>query len=386
MFDKINSRSFLAMAIIAPIIIAFIFCFSLYPMVNMEMKDMPVAIVSQDAGVTTPVQSVNAGETLLQNIENVDKENEAIKITVLDDKDEALKKAEDGDFCAVIVIPENFTQLQMTMTSDTPQAPELELYINQGSFGMMGTMMETAMTAMVDQMGEMMKPQVAAAFASAGINITQEQLAYYDAPVISKVEHINPVDNMGSGLMSANGHVLAGMMAWMATLIGTVMLYLFNKKHGVTDVKESAKKINIQVCVGLASSALVAITLALILKYIIGFDINVGYTFGYLIFAVFGIMMLLLGVMRWLGFGGLALAALAMFLSMGAMYAPYEALPGFWQTWIYPWAPIRNIGQGLQEVFLMGGSWFNPATVKMIILAAIGLALSYLSLLKKAKA
>lgn len=260
---------------------------------------------------------------------------------------------------------------------------QIELYINQGSLGMLSTMIETAMKNMISQMSDAVKPQIATSLTSSGVNISEQQLAFYDEPIGVSVEHINPIDNMGSGMMSANGNALAGMVTWMATLIATVAIYMTNKKHRVYDIKDSREKINSQLIGGAVSAVTSAFAVTMAVKYIIGFDIPVMETFVYEIFAVFGMMMLILGVMRWIGFGGLALAVLAMFLSMGTIYLPYNALPAFWQHWIYPWAPVRIIGQGLREIFFLDGGWFNSSTVIMIVLAAVGICLSYLSFVRK---
>lgn len=172
------------MSIAAPILIALIFSFAMYPMVNMDVKDMPVAIVSEDEGAVTPAQTINAADALLQQIEGLGGENGMLKITVMENKDKAIKKAKEGDFCAVIVIPADFTAKQMTMATENPAAPNLQFYINQGSYGMLATVMESAMqTTMIARMGETMRPQIAAAFAKEGFPISEEQLAYYDEPI-----------------------------------------------------------------------------------------------------------------------------------------------------------------------------------------------------------
>ena len=142
------------------------------------------------------------------------------------------------------------------------------------------------------------KPQIATSLKASGVNISEQQLAFYDEPIGVSVEHINPIDNMGSGMMSANGNALAGMVTWMATLIATVAIYMTNKKHRVYDIKDSREKINSQLIGGAVSAVTSAFTVTMAVKYIIGFDIPVMETFVYEIFAVFGMMMLILGVMR----------------------------------------------------------------------------------------
>ena len=385
MMNNRSNNRFLVAAVALPMLIALLFSIAFYPMLYMEMKDLPVAIVSEDEGVQTPAQTVNAGQTVLENIAALDAQNEVIAVTVEDDRETALEKAEAGDYAAVIVLPQDFTKKQLSMTSDAPEAPKLALYINQGNFGMIGTLMETAMTTMIEQMGAAMQPQIAAAFTQAGVEISADQLAYYDEPIAAEVAYIHPVSNMGTGIMSANGHALAAMLSWMPMLIATVMLYLYNRKHRVSDARASRRALAVQLGWGIVASATTALAVTGVITGIMGLDVDFGATFLYLWIAIFGFMMLILGVMRWLGFGGVVLAVLAMFLSMGTIYLPYEVLPAFWQHWIYPWAPVRIISEGLRDIFFLGGSWWNGASQLLAGLAVTGIVLSCLSLLWKDK-
>ena len=143
------------------------------------------------------------------------------------------------------------------------------------------------------------------------------------------------------------------------------------------------REINFQLVFGIFASVVAAAAAALSLKFVMDFDIELGGTFCYLIVVILGFMLLILGIMRWIGFGGLVLAALAMFISIGTIYIPYEALPGFWQTFIYPWAPVRLMGEGFREMFFLGGSWLNRETAIAAGMGAAGAALMYLSVFKR---
>ena len=107
---------------------------------------------------------------------------------------------------------------------------QIELYINQGSFRNAFNYDRDSDENMISQMSDAVKPQIATSLTSSGVNISEQQLAFYDEPIGVSVEHINPIDNMGSGMVSANGNALAGMVTWMATLIATVAIYMTNKK------------------------------------------------------------------------------------------------------------------------------------------------------------
>lgn len=397
MLRKAGNGKFLMMAVVVPILAAFMLGIGLYPMVHMEPRDVPVAVVPEDEGAGVQGQQINAGAVLAANIEKISKANDTIRVSLIGDANKALSQSEDGKYSAVVVIPPDFSARQLAHSAGAGEAPNIEIYINQGNYGLLGTVMESAMTQMVDQLGKAMSPDSA-------------------EPISCDIRYINPVDNMGEGLMSVNGHALAGMITWITMLIAAVMLYMYGRKRpepgvkaetpagdgsgcanmadmaavtdagAVTDDRATRRRtVNVQLIFGAVSSLMAAAAAAIVLRYVMGFDIELGGTFCYLMVMIFGFMMLILGIMKWLGFGGIALAALAMFTSLGTIYIPYEALPGFWQTYIYPWAPVRFIGEGFREIFFLGGSWMNAETFGALIMAAAGIALAYLSILRKGK-
>lgn len=365
MFDNIDRRRFLAMAIAAPVIVAFALGIGLYPMVHMEAKDVPVAVVSEDRGVSAARgQSINMGETLVMNIKEVGEKNGTMDISRISDKQKAVEEAEKGKFCAVMVIPEDFSMKQMALKSGAREAAEIRIYINQGSYGLLGTVTEALTADMTEQISRAFSPGST-------------------APVSCDIEYINPTDNMGSGLMAVNGHALAGMITWMSMLVSTVLLYIYGIRRADQEAAMKKREINFQLVFGIFASVVAAAAAALSLRFVMGFDIELGGTFCYLIVVILGFMLLILGIMRWIGFGGLVLAALAMFISIGTIYIPYEALPGFWQTFIYPWAPVRLMGEGFREMFFLGGSWLNRETAIAAGMGAAGAALMYLSVFKR---
>ena len=361
MTDKIKGRRLLAAAIIVPVIAAFVLGTGLYPMVHMEAKDVPVAFVSEDKGVSVQGRSMNAGDMIKQRITELGKKNSAVDISLIDDKEKALEDAAKGDYCAVLVLPPDFSAKLMAFNSGGKMPSEIELYINQGNYGLLGTMMETSMTAMA--------AQLAGAFSQGSTD-----------PVKCSVEYINPTAGMGEGLMSVNGHALAGMITWVTMLVGTVIIYMYGRSTRGADIDKAheRKKTGMQISFGALVSLTDAAAVLVVLKYLMGFDIGLGSTFCYTAIVIFGFMMFILGLMKLIGFGGIVIAALAMFLSIGTIYIPYDALPEFWKVSIYPWAPVRIIGEGFREIFFLDGSCFNRETVIAVIMAATGIALAYI--------
>lgn len=81
---------------------------------------------------------------------------------------------------------------------------------------------------------------------------------------------------------------------------------------------------------------------------------------------------------------GLGILGLVCVVPFGMMLGvlPYEVLPVFWQDCVYPWAPQRFFGEGLRSILFMGqGAWNNSSPIFAGV-AASGVVLGLLSVLK----
>lgn len=384
MMKKLSGKKILVMAPIMAMIVALLFSCAMYPMAQANAKEIPIAVVSMDEGMQTPAAEVNMGDTMLKNIEQVTAQTNVMKLTAVDNEEKALNGIKSGKYCAALIIPADFTAKQMTAATEKPSAANFKIYINQGKFGMTATIAEQALTGLIDNAGNMMKPEILKAYTAAGVQLSTEQAAYYDEPLTAEVEHINPV-NSASGISVMGANVLISMVTWMASLLMSVLIYLYYKKERVLDAKYSVVKITTQVFAGLVSACVLSAFIIFLMKSLEGFDIPFGSTFVYVSLASFCIVMLLIGILRWTHLPGVALFVLAMFLCMPTASLSHEMLPEFWQNWIYPWAPLRHISDGLKEVLYISGDCFNDSGKTLSIMGVIGLILQYLSLLYKEK-
>ncbi|MBW3095478.1 ABC transporter permease [Bifidobacterium sp. 64T4] len=71
----------------------------------------------------------------------------------------------------------------------------------------------------------------------------------------------------------------------------------------------------------------------------------------------------------------LGLVVLCCFSGMFTGMMPKEMLPAFWRDWIYPWAPQHYIGEGLRSVVYMGDGAWNSATLTLLWFALAGIVL-----------
>ena len=112
MIEKLGKRKYvLPLGII--IAVACIFSLIFYPMANMEMKNLPFAIVCLDEGVETNEGDVNLGNLVVNKItESTAEEGEEspIQWTCLSSQEELEQAMSNNEFYGAMVIPRSFSR------------------------------------------------------------------------------------------------------------------------------------------------------------------------------------------------------------------------------------------------------------------------------------
>ncbi|MFR1640065.1 MAG: YhgE/Pip domain-containing protein, partial [Eggerthellaceae bacterium] len=99
------------------VLVACVMSLMFYPMANMEMKGLPFAVLSLDEGVETPQGTVNAGDTIVENIssaaESEDGEDSPIAWTQVGSQEELDEALENGEFYGALIVPADFSEKQV---------------------------------------------------------------------------------------------------------------------------------------------------------------------------------------------------------------------------------------------------------------------------------
>ncbi|ETT85644.1 YhgE/Pip domain-containing protein [Viridibacillus sp. FSL R5-0477] len=91
-----------------------------------KTSQIPVGIVNEDGGAKIQSQHIDAGEELVATLhKNNDMDWQ------FTNRKTAMEKVRNGDFFAVIIIPENFSKELATVVSDKPRKAEIEYYVNE---------------------------------------------------------------------------------------------------------------------------------------------------------------------------------------------------------------------------------------------------------------
>ena len=85
------------------------------------------AVYSNDKGYAYKELTVNAGEELLDNV----RQNNQIGWDITESEDEAVDGVYSGKYYAAIVVPENFSENLLSITTGKFQQAQLEYYVNE---------------------------------------------------------------------------------------------------------------------------------------------------------------------------------------------------------------------------------------------------------------
>ncbi|MFC0524823.1 YhgE/Pip family protein [Pontibacillus salicampi] len=127
---------------------------SLYAWFNIEASwdpysqtdQLPVGVVNEDKGATIRDKEIDVGKELVTKLKKDD--NFDWQFTT---KDKAMDKLEYGDYYAVIVIPENFSEKLSTVMNDEPEKSQVQYYVNEKVNAIAPKITEKGASVIVDQ-------------------------------------------------------------------------------------------------------------------------------------------------------------------------------------------------------------------------------------------
>lgn len=348
MFDKLGKRRY-ALPFLGVIVICCVMSLALYPMLNAQPNNVPMAIVSLDKGVITPAGSVNAGDKMVEKMTDTSGSDEdaVIKWSQLKTRQAADRALKNNDYYGAVIIPDDFTSKQMAAQTGQADAPTLKIIINQGKNTMLSTTLQTALTSMTDKMG-----------------------------IASEVETIHSVTSKGGALSSIMGAQMTVMPLFMMSMIAAVLIYLAIRRNEEDYYGGRSRTLGIQLIYAVAASFLISWGTILAVGVLGNIDMPTGTVMLFLWLASFAVIMLIFGCFNIIFPLGVTVLLLMFACGMSsAMIAP-EMLPDFWASWIYPWVPQHYIGDGIREILYMDGGAWNAGSPALMIMAAIGLLLA----------
>ncbi|HHP1108991.1 TPA: YhgE/Pip domain-containing protein [Bacillus thuringiensis] len=348
------------------LLVVFIFSLTLFPTVQPQPKNLPIAIVNEDQGVEIPNQpKMNMGQTIVDNMKKTaeSEEEPAVKWVEVKNKEAVQKGLNNKEYYAALVIPKEFSAKQASLRTPQPSSPEIEIYINQGMNTAASTMAEQILQAIVDNMNNTVRTQILEGLKAKGATVTTDQAEKLVTPIVKNVKNVNEV-----GKNSANGNSPISLFQplWIASLASAAIIFIAISKMPVSSRKENFLLKVKQIVTGAIATLVIGFGLTWIADGMVGLNIsNFTDTALFLSITSFSFFLMISAVLSLVGLKGIGLFALLLFFGAPLLLLAPEMLSPFYQDWVYSWLPMKFMIEGLREIFFFGKglSWNTPVTV-----------------------
>ncbi|WP_039042950.1 YhgE/Pip domain-containing protein [Sporosarcina sp. ZBG7A] len=357
-------NKFFVLPFIVVMVLGIVFLSTMIPTVKMSPKDLPVALVSEDAG--------EMGDTLLQSLQKqlTATGMDMIKFKVYDSvqsMDEAMKEQE---VYGGLVVPENFSAQFASLQTPSPENPKMQIYINQGANATVSTMLTSALDSTVKQMNSVMSTQLLQNIEKAQVPIQASQVTTLVTPIQAETIHVNAVGELGSAPTAFFQPL------WFASIIGAVLLYFASTKTTFSSKKEKLQFHLVQSIVAIIYAFFAGYFVTWSTTWMLGFsfeNFNTVALFSSL--ACLGFLFLILATVTWLSLPSLVIYVLLMFFGLPLIQLAPEMLPAFYQDYILPWLPMKFLINGLKDILYFGQGVLNGNGVILTWIAVISFIL-----------
>lgn len=363
-------NKFLVLPFIAVIVLGIIFLSTQIPVVKMSPKNLPVALVSEDAG--------DMGNTLLLNLQNqlATTGMDTIQFKVYDSKQLMEKAMNEQEVYGGFVVPENFSAQFASLQSPAPENPTMQIYINQGANTTVATMLTSALDNIVKQLNLVMSTQLLQTIEQANIPIQASQVPTLVAPIHAETIYANAVGDLGSAPTAFFQPL------WFACIIGAVIFYFAQTKNTFSSKQQILKFHVFQSLIAIIYAFFAGYFVTWSTTWILGFSFeNFNKVALFSSLACLGFLFLILAMVTWLRLPSLIIYVLLMFFGLPLIQLAPEMLPAFYQDYILPWLPMKFLINGLKEVLYFNQGVFNANGIVLSWIAVISFTLLWIKLL-----
>jgi YhgE/Pip-like protein len=381
------------LVLVSPIIalaVIFIFSLTLFPSVQPQPKNLPIAIVNEDEGVELPNQpKMNMGQTIVEMMQktstSTEDEEPAVKWVGVKSSNAVQKGLDNQKYYAALVIPKDFSAKQASLRTPAPSAPEVQILINQGMNTAASSMAGQVLNEVVDNMNNAVRTQLLDGYEKQGATLTAKQAASLVVPIAKKVTNVNEI-----GTNSANGNAPVSLFQplWMASLASAAILFIAVSKMPISNRKKNfVTKIG-QIFTSAVVSLVIGFGFTWIAEGMVGMNIpDFLDTALFLTITSFSFILMILAVLSLVGIKGIAVFALMLFFGAPLLALAPEMMSPFYRDWIYSWLPMRFMIEGLRKLFFFGEglTWNTPVSV-LVWIGLVGMIVILGTALKRNKA
>lgn len=366
------------LVLVSPIIalaVIFIFSLTLFPSVQPQPKNLPIAVVNEDEGVEIPNQpKMNMGKTIVEMMQKTlattKDEDPAVKWVEVKSAKEVQKGLDNQKYYAALVIPKDFSAKQASLRTPAPSAPEVQIFINQGMNTAASTMAGQVLNGIVDNMNNTFRKQLLDGFEKKGTTLTVKQAASLAVPIEKKVTNMNEI-----GTNSANGNSPISLFQplWIASLASAAILFIAVSKLPNSTRKERLVTKTGQILMSAILSLVIGFGLTSIAEGLVGLNIpDFLDTALFLTITSFSFILMILAVLSLVGIKGIPVFALLLFFGAPLLAMAPEMMSPFYRDWIYSWLPMRFMIEGLRKLFFFGEGLTWNTSVSVLVWIGLG--------------
>jgi ABC-2 type transport system permease protein len=359
--DLKNDKRSLALIVIAPIFVMFVFGLAF----GSGVKNVKVLVVNQDQGaVMAGSGSISLSEKIISNLDT-----EVLRLEYVDDRDAALAMVENGDAYAAIIFPADFTSEAVSGMKDLPggSTATIELQLDKSNINVANAITKAvseALLATVDQVGVQMP-------------VTVDTVAVFG-------EDVKFMDFFVPGIMA--------FAVYMITTLLTLVTFVGERTSGTLQRMLATTLNERDIVLGYAATfSLIGIGQAMLLLLVgtLVFDITVvGNVFlAFLVIALLAVVSQALGILlsstakrEAQAIQVLPFVVLPAFLLSGIFW-PIEAIPIWLRPLSYVVPPTYAVDASravMLKGYGIGKIWID--IVALLAMAAIFLTLAVMSL------
>ncbi|NMM93249.1 ABC transporter permease [Bifidobacterium oedipodis] len=326
-----------------------------YPMMHLEVKGLPVAIVSLDEGVETPQATVNAGETMAEQLVSANDASATMVWTRLDSESELDAAIDNNEYYAAVVIPKDFSaqQMQAKLNPDDEAAvPTLRVIIDNGKSPIAANLLKQALPTALGKSG-----------ATVNVETVHEGVSGNSESTSSAL----PI-----GVMMTQNMVIAPL--FIMSFIGALLVSRAVKMSFADNRITRICHIGMQLALALAVSLVAALAVDCISAVVSGGWMPAA-AIPFMWMASLCVMLVGLGLFDLCLPLGVLCGAVTLGAGLSTGMFPYEMLPQFWKDWIYPWAPQHFIGDGVRAILYNNHGAWNIGSAPLLVIGVVGLVL-----------
>jgi len=348
--------------------VIFIFSLTLFPSVQPEVKNLPIAIVNEDEGVEIPNQpKSNMGNIIIEMTRKMSEttadKDPAVKWIEVKNSEEVRRGLNNREYYAALIIPKDFSAKRASLSTSAPDSPELQILINQGMNTMASTMAGQVLNGLVDNLNVNTRTQLIEGFKQQGAALIIEQAASLATPIARSVTNVNEI-----GANSANGNAPVSLFQplWMASIASAVLIYMVVSKMQMNSRKQNVYAKIGQIIMGAVIALIVGFGFTWIADGLVSIHIpQFMDTALFLSITAFSYYLMISAVISLLGIKGVALFVVMLFFGAPLLALAPEMMSSFYRDWVYSWLPMRFMVEGLRELFFFGKglSWNTPVSV-----------------------